>query len=394
MSMIKLAGMVFFIASLLRPKVFYGLLPTPLLVLLVYSVAGPVIDLFKLPLNLQVLNTFIGPMLMWILMLATYNLAVRGRRNRIVLAILVSSLIFTVFQVFELGGVGIRILDEVHSGETDTRVSVLLVDPNFAACFMALSVAAGLMYLMNLVPARTSYRILAVPVIALGVYGMIKTSSRGGLAALVLGMLAIAATARTRLSRIVTILSVALLLCGLGALILASPLFSARLNDSLETGETADRTIIWGQAVRLFVESPIWGYGAQSYVIPLGERSNHPGIGTHNVFLSVALGAGLIGLSSFMFFYLSAFASIFAYRTRGVNAIVFVWFVMAFAAALSLNMEITKWFWIMLALACAAGKTSQRSGPSIRPPPVFNSQIGAPWENDPASNHCLPIKPN
>ena len=391
--MIKLAGMAFAIASLRELRLFYGLWPTPLLVLLVYSVVGPIIDLFKLPLDVSALNTFFGPLLMWILMLATYNLAVRGGRGRIVLALVLSSLLFAVFQVFELGGVGMQVAEEVHNGETADRVWMLHADPNFGSCFMALSILAGVMYLLNLVPVRAFYRILAVPVVAVGVYGIIKTSSRTGLAALILGLLAIVLTARTWNRRIKTFLFVALVLCGITALVFASSLFSARLNDSLTTGDTADRITIWGQSVLLFLHSPFYGYGAQSYSFPLGERAGHPGIATHNVFLSAALGSGLIGLFSLMFVYIRAFASIFANRTQGRNRIVFVWFVMTFTAALSLNMEYAKWYWIILALALAAGKDRHQRGPAIRSPPGLNLQSALFNKSRPDGGECLPIEP-
>jgi O-antigen ligase len=144
-----------------------------------------------------------------------------------------------------------------------------------------------------------------------------------------------------------------------------SPSFKARILSSVETGETAGRTDIWTESVRLFMDSPIYGFGYRMHQFKLGERTGHEQRGTHNLFLSVLLGSGLLGFSLFLYFYAHSFKAIWSHKAEGVNPIVFAWFLMALAGSLTINTEIAKWFWLVVALAISAGNQS-RSAASIR----------------------------
>jgi hypothetical protein len=290
-------------------------------------------------------------------MIATYNLSVNYKFDRIVTAVCLSSIIYAIVELFELGGEITRTDSTVVDGVNADRIAVLGGDENFAACFISLSVLAGIVYGFNLVPSRWRYRLPALTTSGIGFCALLKTGSRGGMLALFVGIAAIVLTVAKGTQRLQYALVVALLLGLLSVGAMQSPAFKARIISSVETGETAGRTDIWTESVRLFVDSPIYGFGYRMHQFKLGERTGHEQRGTHNLFLSVLLGSGLLGLSLFLYFYCQSFKAIWLHKAEGINAIVFVWFFMALAASLSINTEIAKWFWLLVALAFSAGKS-------------------------------------
>ncbi len=75
---------------------------------------------------------------------------------------------------------------------------------------------------------------------------------------------------------------------------------------------------------------------------------------THNLFLSVLLGTGITGLLYFMYGYVRAFRSAWVCRAQETGGVAFAWFVLMFFAGMSLVMEVSKVFWIVMALSLAA----------------------------------------
>ena len=353
----KLIGLAFFICSMVDPKRFYGSIPSAFIVFALYISIGMIIDIFSFPLEIASFNALVRPLLMCVLMITTYNLSINRKFGHLVMAICLSSLIYGIAQLFELGGAATRIEGTVIDGVSADRIAVLGGDENFAACFISLSVLAGIVYGFNLRPSRWRYRLPALATSGIGFCALLKTGSRGGMLALFVGIAAIVLTVAKGTQRLQYALVVALLLGLLSVGAMQSPAFKARIISSVETGETAGRTDIWTESVRLFVDSPIYGFGYRMHQFKLGERTGHEQRGTHNLFLSVLLGSGLLGLSLFLYFYCQSFKAIWLHKAEGINAIVFVWFFMALAASLSINTEIAKWFWLLVALAFSAGKS-------------------------------------
>ena len=353
----KLMGLMFFLCSMLDPRQFYGSFPKTYLAFIAYAGVGLIIDLFSLPLEIAWLNELIRPLLMCVLMVAAHNLSINGKSGRIVAAIWLSSLIYATVQLLEVRGVT-RIESTVIDGLTADRVAVLGGDENFAACFISLGILAGAVGGFSSLSLRWRSRLLALAGSGVGFLALLKTGSRGGLAALSLGLIGILFTTAkwTQRVRYVAVLAVLLAAMMLGVMHNAS--FKARVLSSVENGETAGRTHIWSEAVRLFADSPLYGFGYRTYRYKLGERTGYEQRGTHNLFLSVLLGSGVIGFSFFLYFYGQSFRALWAHKTEGLNPVVFAWFLMALAGSLSINTEIAKWFWLILALAMGAGRNA------------------------------------
>ena len=354
-------GLLFFIVSITEWQTFYGRLPRELVVLFGFVGVGIVADIISYgTVDSFAIREFSRPFLVWWLMLAAYNLTLNHRFHRVVGSLYLASLAFACFQSLSLGASSLNIYEGAARGNEGRRVAVLGNDVNFAAMFIAVSVLAGLAYGLTMAKTRLVYRVFFLLGSVTGVYAILKTGSRGGLLALVGGILSLAVTARKWRISVTYMFIVICVLLTIGVTVLNDPYLAARFRDAAERRDTSGRVEIWGQAMRVFTASPLYGFGHYMQTDALGAIRHSGKVGTHNFFLSVLLGSGLAGLLCFLYFYVRAFRSVWSVKTQRSGRIVLAWFLATFVAALSLNMEIAKWFWLVLVLALAAGKRSRR----------------------------------
>jgi O-antigen ligase len=353
MTISKCLGLLFFLFSPGDWRIFYGRTPALFIAFGLFIGIGLVVDLSYLSYGSSMLNFSMRPLLLCVLMVVSYNLAVHGRLKRVVMAVYLSSLLYAIVQSFLFHGARTRIDTELVDGELLERSAVLGADENFAACYLALCIPPGLIYGFNLIPTRWMYRVFALAGSAIGFYAMLKTSSRGGMLAVAVGVLCIVLTATHMAKKVKYAVFVAGIMGIMAMAVMNNPLLQHRISSSLQTRETAGRTEIWSRAARLYLESPFYGFGSFMHMRKLGEATGHSMCATHNLFLSVLLSTGILGFSLFMYFYWRSFQAVWRRRTEGECSIVFAWFMTALVAGLSINVETTKWFWIVVALSLA-----------------------------------------
>jgi O-antigen ligase len=279
-------------------------------------------------------------------MLITYNLSAQGKHEMIVRFLFISSLILAVYQL---------LLPETSENSFadfngEERISVLGTDPNFTASYIGLSLLFGLLALLKLIPATKWYKFLGILSIPISFFAILRTGSRGGLLAIIMGIVAIIFIYKGFKKKIGALLFLSVILT-IGALfILRNELFFNRIQNFLFTGETAGRTELWEQSIQLSSDSPLFGYGNRMYLRDLGIVTGFTLRGTHNIFLSVLLATGWIGSVFFMIFYISVLRTAWKFRNVQYGGFLFTAFILCFFSALTINLEIAKWFWILLTL--------------------------------------------
>ena len=90
------------------------------------------------------------------------------------------------------------------------------------------------------------------------------------------------------------------------------------------------------------------------------DGPNSPVVDVDQVFAQLLLGTGIAGLLPFLGFYWIAARGIWLHRKTRIGMIVFPWFATAFVGSLALNLEISKWYWLITALALAVPKVCSR----------------------------------
>ena len=267
-----------------------------------------------------------------------------------------------------LGIFGARLADD------EGRSSLMGLDPNAAAALFGLGAVCILGDFQISTSKRLSVRLfaalLAVPTLILAI---LQTGSRGGLLALIAGILGlvVCGSKATRMKRSLIAVAAAGVL---GMLILREfqqgTEAASRLSKSWNDGDTAGRTEIFDAAWPMFLERPLLGYGGANNYFTLGRRLNYASgsgdlyyRGTHNLYLAVLTEVGLVGAVPFLCALLYALWSGWLYGRRTGDARPFGLMCALFTINSSLTTHEDKVFWIVLAAAVACG--SERAAPAV-----------------------------
>lgn len=262
-----------------------------------------------------------------------------------------------------LGAIGGEIL------YLEGRSSIQGQDPNVAAGFLALGAVclAGDPCLFERGRSKALWAVMLAPIAVL-IFAILETGSRGGLVAFGVGILALVAcggkAARGR----------RLLLAGavMAALVLlvihefqTGTVTAARLDQAWNAGDTAGRTKIWETAWAMFLERPLFGYGGINNFLTLGVHVNFPFRDTHNLILAILTEVGLVGAVPFLA--ALAYALWRAWRYGGRTGDVLPFALMA--SGLAINVSLTgyhqKIFWIVFAAAVAVGSEPAAVGEEV-----------------------------
>lgn len=234
------------------------------------------------------------------------------------------------------------------------RASALGEDPNFAASYRALGVIVVAMLVLDS-RVKWKFRIIAIMIGLVASASIAGTGSRGSLLVVGCGFLLFIALQRSWSTRFVGALLATASILGFAAMVASSPAFMERVRSAWETGDTAKRMDIWLEAVRLLWDSPIYGFGLQTYSVPLGLAVGASNAATHNLLLSILLSSGFVGTAFFVAALWHIVRACVRYRRDPDVAMAFVQLGTVMAAGMSLNVELKKWFWLVLAAAYARG---------------------------------------
>jgi O-antigen ligase len=201
------------------------------------------------------------------------------------------------------------------------RVNSLFFDPNIYGRFLALVmivIAAAL-------PALRRGRHVGVAAVVLGVLwaGMVLSLSQSSFAALLLGLLVLAAL-RWR----------AVVVWGVTALALAAGIAVAALAPAqvgLHTGtakgldrSTSGRSDLIKGGARMARDRPVWGFGSGSFAVDYRKRqhvhSQKTAAASHTIPVTIAAEQGAIGLLSYLWLLFCAFALLFGGLRGAVRA--------------------------------------------------------------------------
>jgi O-antigen ligase len=294
-----LTGCLFLLATLLQPRRCFRLMPTPvlwfmlflwaLLASFVVNGAGNRDEVVRLLLNLLQLV-----LLLWSL----YNVL---RDEDVARSVLVAFVLACVARsVLQFAGIADIIPDDP---DLPHRPTTLGQNPNHAARVLG----GGLLTLIWLTyGARRRLfrrRTLAWALGALLAVAIVQTGSRGGLVALVAGLLFFALDGRTLRERIRNSL-LAVLVPGLVVLAASrTDITRSRFERVAETGSIEGRGRIYPTAWQMFLEKPLTGWGPINNKYELARRlpeQHHTRRDTHNLILEVLSASGLLGALTFL----------------------------------------------------------------------------------------------
>jgi O-antigen ligase len=349
-----LTGAVFLLVTLLHPRRCYGRIPSPVLWFGLYLVVFWIV----LVANggdyaAEATSEFIVVLQGVLVLLAATNLMLQRQVAWRALVTLAAAC--TVRAALPFIGLG-RTSDIVWTG--GERVSALGQNANSAAMILA----AGLVALVGLTLMRRRKSTAQVVVAGLGAtlmgLAILETGSRGGLVALIGGVMVFALAAHTWQQRLRNGVIALVAVTSLSLAILQVPMMKNRLVDSMANGNLAGREQLYPALWTMFLERPVLGWGpiANTYELALrvGQR-DRPRRASHNIVLELLTSSGLMGAIPFLVGVGLSARSAWRARHGEHGVLPLALLVTLLLANMSGDWLASKLLWLTLAYAFASG---------------------------------------
>jgi O-antigen ligase len=293
-----LTAAIFLLGTLLHPRRCFGQLPAPVLCFGGYLLAVILAAVASGEHMTEAASDYVVVLQGVLVLLAAGNL-MRDERiaTRAMVALVAACSLRAALPLLGLA----KTTSTVWTG--GERVSALGQNANSAAMILA----AGLVALIGLVYGRGQQTraglLLTGGLGALLGFAVLETGSRGGLVALLGGVLVFALAAGTHRARIrnafIALVAAALLIFGT----LQLPVMKNRWKDSVTTGNMAGREQLYPALWGMFLERPVLGWGpvANTYELAnrIGERERRHRA-AHNIVLELLTATGLVGTLPFL----------------------------------------------------------------------------------------------
>ena len=261
------------------------------------------------------------------------------------------------------------------------RVNSLFFDPNIYGRFLALTmivIAAAL-------PVLRRGRQVAIAAVVLGVLwaGMVLSLSQSSFAALLLGLLVLAALRW----RAVVVWGVTALALAAGIAVAAFAPGQVGLHTGTAKGldrSTSGRADLFKGGARMARDRPVWGFGSGSFAVDYRKRqhvhSQKTAAASHTIPVTIAAEQGAIGLVSYVWLLVCAFALLFgglrgAVRAGPATGIGRAATAAAYAALILHTLVYAAFLedplsWVLLALGAALRLADDRHGTAPSPAPA------------------------
>jgi O-antigen ligase len=246
-----------------------------------------------------------------------------------------------------------------------SRTTALAEDPNTVAAQlgMAALIALGMCSYIR----HPLYRALLYGMAAVSALEMVHTGSRGSLVASVIGILIVMAY-RNRQTGKRPVILVCVLLFLLGISVAVSQVSFSRWENTIKYGSLATREEIYSNAVTMYFEHPILGWGPTTHYKQLGELLGLQSRDEHNVVLWVLNECGLLGGIPFLLGCYYCIRAAWRGRFGSLGIMPFALVVCLVLINLNNTLHVRKFFWITMACGLASAPLVHRAArPQARP---------------------------
>ncbi len=373
-----------------RPAQFISRLPAAFAYFLAYALLyGCWVALFVSDKDVFAFQLYGGELLVaMITLFAVAHAALRDEKcaRRALLAFAISCALVSTLVLLGMGGAQVV-------AETGGRMFVSNTGPNAFAALLGLGIVCSLSYPLRYRGGGSAF-VLALLLVLPQALAVIYTGSRGGLVATVAGILALLPL-RPRLDR-KTLGQLAAFASAAALLLAASGSMAVSRNrwqHTFESGSLAGREAIYPEALHMFLERPLLGWGPYLNLQELSRRLAYPSLlrDTHNDLLWVATEMGLVGLAVLgLGVWLCIRAAITA-RQRHRDSLPLALLVCSLVAGMSCTNLRSPDLWVVLAYAMASGarhRADTEGAPVIARPAQFRHDAPVRVTSGPQVDPC------
>jgi O-antigen ligase len=235
----------------------------------------------------------------------------------------------------------------------DVESAVRFTAQNFNANEVAAFLVIGIPIAWYLTTSLTHNRILlwlnwaAVPFFSICT---LLTASRGGVLALIVALTVLiwGFVRGNILLKLSMIFGVYFFLSNIEAIVPQNTWWRLSELTRLEESNWGARRYIWQYGFEIFLQNPIFGVGAGAYQYALKEVFT--GLNAHNVFMSVLVELGIIGVSLFLAIIGRLMLAIYQLKFSNERIFLFVWLLTWVAMSMSGNFEYQKFTWFVFGM--------------------------------------------
>jgi O-antigen ligase len=288
-----ITGSLLILATILEMRVFYRWPSGALWCFLIYLYVCVVLGaLEKASYRVEVAWSLVVLIQLILVFWISYNLMRYDSIARTALLIFAGAC--ATLAILQVLGITARVSD---AGAKVERVSAMGLNPNDLARILVLGLLAmvGLVYGLG---RSTLQRYLAWPLFALMGITIVQTGSRGALVALGAGLMIFVLNKGSMWQKVRNVVAILLLVGFFAFISIESDTARERFERAEEEGGLARREEIYPNALEMFLEKPVLGWGVIGYTYELGWRLGHIDEQTknaHNLILHALASTGLIG---------------------------------------------------------------------------------------------------
>ena len=288
-----ITGSLLILSTILEMRIFYRWPSGAFWCFLIYLYICVVISVFeKTSYRLEVAWSLVVLTQLLLVFWISYNLMRNHSIARRALLIFVAAC--AALAVFQFLGITARVSD---AGAKVERVSAMGLNPNDLARILVL----GLLALVGLAYGQGKsalHRYLAWPLFAVMGVTIVQTGSRGALVAMAAGLMIFVLNEGSVWSKVRNVVTILLLVGFFAFVSFESDVARERFERAEEEGGLARREEIYPNALEMFLERPVAGWGVVGYTYELGSRLGHIDEQTknaHNLILHALASTGLLG---------------------------------------------------------------------------------------------------
>jgi O-antigen ligase len=229
------------------------------------------------------------------------------------------------------------------------RTGATIINLNIQAFYYGLVCICASAFILERWRQKGRRLVVAIGLLVIAFVLLVRTGSRGGLGSGVMGLATLLALMlrRRNASAYVTLIPLAI---GGAAYLLTSSYVLERIDRSVAGEDYGARNVIWAAALSMVRESPFLGAGPR-FVDELGQLTRGRDTSTHNQYLQVLVGYGIVGFTVFIGLLVSVARRCWNRRSHVVGATGFSLVTAAAFMGLTTDMTFERFFWVIVALA-------------------------------------------
>ena len=234
-----------------------------------------------------------------------------------------------------------------ESGVGGDRVSVMGANLNSTARDLALFVFGGFLVFIGRIKISGMKKIGIIAFSVVAFYGILKTGSRGGVAATFFAIPFAIFTTRDMTKKVIYSFVLMFSMAAMCMMALSVPVIRDRIDKTLYDRDTGHRELIFYLTMETWSSKKLLGYGNFNCKFVLGEAVGRLNLATHCTYTNALLASGVVGATFYFIFLIYTLVCAIKIRFRPYGSFVLLVLIMALLGGITMNIEYTKWLYVI-----------------------------------------------